>query len=85
MDHSCVFCCFTTKRKEFHMAKERCCVKGELCDCSPATRGCTKRIDSGKCNPSKKETKALLSFGERNGKLAEAMRAMQIASARWEY
>lgn len=69
------------------MGKKQCEIMDQICDCDPATKACTKRIDSGNCDPNKKQTKSLLDFAERKGgvKLKEAMRAMQIVSVRWRH
>lgn len=69
------------------MGKKQCEIMNQSCDCDPATKACTRRINSGNCDPNKKQTKSLLNFGERMGgvKLAEAMTAMQIVSVRWTY
>ncbi len=67
------------------MGKKQCEIMDQPCDCDPATKACTKRIDSGNCDPNKKQTKSLLDFGEQNGRLAEAMTAMQIVSVRWTH
>ncbi len=67
------------------MGKKQCEIMNQACDCDPATKACTKRIDAGHCNPNKKQTKSLLDFGEQNGRLAEAMAAMQIVSVNWQH
>lgn len=67
------------------MGKKQCEIMDQPCDCDPATKACTKRIDSGNCDPDKKQTKSLLDFGEQKGRLAEAMTAMQIVSVRWQH
>lgn len=65
--------------------KNQCGVMSCHCDCRPATKACTRRIESGNCSPNKDQAQKLLDFGERKGGLAEAMIGNWIALSRVAY